>query len=83
LQRSNDFLAKPRRPFKDFEQFDEAAMPSNSDVLLVMSQYLSALEKLRADNIRNHHGYWYWNADGDPLDKPSIRTLGPKKLQTD
>lgn len=83
LQRANDFLVKPRRPFKDFEQFDETAMPSNSDVLLVLSQYLSALEKLRADNISNHHGWWYWDAEGDPLDKPTIRTIAPKKLKID
>lgn len=83
LQRANDFLSKPRRPFKDFEQFDEAAMPSNSDVLLVLAQYLSASEKLRTDNISTRHGYWFWDAEDDPPDKPTIRTLAPKKLKTD
>jgi hypothetical protein len=83
LQRANSFLAKSNRPFKDFEQFDEVAMPSNSDVLLVLSQYLSALEKLRADNVTNFRGWWYWNAEGEPTDKPTIRTFAPKKLKID
>src|SRR5688572_3115846 len=60
LKRANTFLGKGRRPFADFEQFDEAVLPSNSDVLMIVSQYLSAFEKLRADNARMHYDSWYW-----------------------
>lgn len=81
LQAANIMLGKERKPFADFEKFDEAAMPSNSDVLLVLAQYLSAFEKLRSDNIVNQHGYYYWRAEDEPNDKFTIRTTPPKKLQ--
>ena len=51
LVKANTFLGNGKRPFGDFEQFDEAAIPTTSDVLVLVSQYLSALENLRAENI--------------------------------
>jgi hypothetical protein len=81
LERSNKFLGN-RKPFGDFAQFDEAAMPSNSDVLLIISQYLSSFEKLRSDNIRVHAGYWYWrieDADAD-AENARYRTAPPRKI---
>ena len=80
LKRSNSFLGKGRRPFADFEQFEEVALPSNSDVLMIVSQYFSAFEKLRADNARVHYGNWYWICSDDPPDKPSIRMATPRKI---
>ena len=47
LKKANAFLGKGRCPFPDFEQFDESAMPTISDFLVIVSQYLSAFEKLR------------------------------------
>ena len=38
LTKANNFLGKDRRPFGDFDCFDEAAMPSTSDVLVIISQ---------------------------------------------
>jgi secreted Zn-dependent insulinase-like peptidase len=81
LQGANTFLGNTQKPFKDFEKFDEAALPSNSDVLVVLAQYLSALEKLRADNIQMWRGVWYWRTDEDKSGDPTIRTGPPKKLR--
>ncbi len=80
LKRANAFLGEERRPFTDFEHFDEEALPSNSDVLMIVSQYLSAFEKLRADNATMQWGKWYWVCSDDPPDKPSIRMATPRKI---
>lgn len=74
LKKANSFLGKARLPFAEFELFDDAAMPSTSDVLVILSQYLSAFEKLRAENIYLSDA-WYW-AGGD-----EIPTAPPKKLK--
>ena len=79
LKRANAFLGKKWRPFGSFEQFDEDAMPSTSDVLMVISQYLSALEKLRADNIAQKGLRWIWLCSDSADD---IRTAQPKKLES-
>ena len=77
LKKANAFLGKERQPFADFESFDEATMPSTSDVLLIISQYISAFEKLRAENI-------YWDYDEDRWcwsGGEKIPTAPPKKLE--
>jgi hypothetical protein len=80
LRRANDLL-DGRRPFDDFQQFDESAVPSNSDVLLIVSQYLSALEKLRSDNIcMEPGGEWYWELEGKSSQDDRYRTGPPRKI---
>ena len=66
LKKSNTLLGKNRLPFADFELFDEAALPSTSDVLVMISQYLSAFEKLRTENIRAGIGGWFWFIEDEP-----------------
>ncbi len=78
ISRANDFLVKEQRPFDDFVKFPEDNLPSNSDVLVILSQYLSCLEKIRADNIEYEWEKWYWIVDGE---RSEIRTAPPKKLQ--
>ena len=81
LKKANVLLAEDRRPFLDFEQFHEESMPSTSDVLMIVSQYQSAFEKLRADNAMMKHGQWYWIcSEDDKYGEPSIRMATPKKL---
>jgi secreted Zn-dependent insulinase-like peptidase len=79
LKKANAFLGRNKRPFGDFEQFEEESMPSTSDVLMIISQYLSAFEKMRADNIYQKAGVrWMWIcADSDD----DLRTAPPKKLE--
>lgn len=63
-------------------------MPQNSDVVLILSQYLQCFEKLRADNVRqDFSGNWEWCVKGDKSDKVGedgmvyIRTIKPKHLR--
>ena len=78
IRRTNGFLAGEQRPFEDFAEFAEEELPSNSDVLIILSQYLSCLEKIRADNVIMVFGDWYWLINGE---KSNIRTGPPKKLE--
>ena len=69
LSQSNQVLGKGYKPFSDFENFNEEDLPSNSDVALVLSQYLNCMESYREKNIfseiKYSNGkidktYWYW-----------------------
>ena len=75
LVKANTFLGNDNKPFSDFEQFDDTALPSTSDVLVLVSQYLAAFEKLRAENIRTDGADWYWRGTEE------IPTAPPKKLK--
>jgi hypothetical protein len=66
------------KPFKDFTSFSEDDLPTNSDVVFIVAQYLGCMEKLRADNIRSDLGNWVWVIDGK---SSSIRTAPPKKIR--
>ncbi|GGH88583.1 hypothetical protein JOD43_004255 [Pullulanibacillus pueri] len=74
---SNDILGDLNLPFADFRGFEEEDMPSNSDVVIILSQYLNCLEKLRADNITPYGGGWYWLLNGN---RTETRTAPPKKI---
>jgi hypothetical protein len=76
---SNKLLGEKYKPFSDFELFDENEMPTNSDVAMMLMQYLSCFEKLRADNVRqNHISRWFWIIDGKESD---VKTIMPKKIK--
>lgn len=80
LSEANILLEDDYKPFADFSTFDENDMPTNSDVAMMLTQYLNCFEKLRVDNIRkesNFPQYWYWIIDK----KSSLsRTHPPKNL---
>ena len=80
LQTGNELLKGEYKPLAGFDQFDEDDIPTNSDVTVVLAQYLNCLEKLRADNIRKHeHGVrWFWIVDGRSSE---IETVPPRKLK--
>ena len=78
LERANSILGESNRPFADFLRFDSDDIPTNSDVLLVLSQYLNCLEKLRADNTVEFARQWYWVINGE---RSKIRTAPPRKLK--
>lgn len=79
LGEANSFLSKQYRPIDNFESFSEDDMPSNSDITLVLLQYLNCMEKLRADNIGdNGFGSWFWYAENK---NTGIRTAPPRKVK--
>lgn len=50
LIEANSILDDKHKPFDNFETFDETSLPSNSDVVLVLSQYVNCLEEWFSDN---------------------------------
>jgi len=75
LSKVNKILEDYYKPFpEEFTLFDEDDMPNNSDVVFILSHYLTSLEKLRCDNIKHHDFKWYWLIDGK---KSTQRTDGP------
>ena len=79
LRRANALLATDERPLASFDQFDSDTLPSNSDVVIVLAQYLAALENLRVKHIVWTRGGWYWQ---ERKGEPSRRTYAPRKLRT-
>jgi hypothetical protein len=49
LLKLNNIL-KDDRPFNEFKQFDVDDLPSNSDVVLLLSQYAAAVHRFRVEN---------------------------------
>ena len=66
LAKLNTLLAR-YRPFDDFEQFDVDDLPSNSDVVLILSQYAGSVLRFRTDNtnFNTREREWYWVVDGN------------------
>lgn len=83
----NTVLSAKYRPFEDFEQFAEDDVPQNGDVVFIVAQYLQCLEKLRADNVVQRNGTWYWRVKGkkgESVDEKGfalVRTTRPKHLK--
>jgi hypothetical protein len=79
LSEANAILKEKSKPFNEFKSFEEDELPTNSDVTLILSQYMNCMEELRADNIqRNDRGYWCWRIGGEVSEK---QTSPPKKLK--
>lgn len=83
LQLINKVIAKANelvgdsKPFIDFDGFDvEEDMPFNSDVAMILGQYINCMELIRKDNVHIFLGRWYWNVDGE-TNNNSIRTTDP------
>ena len=81
LSRANEILEDKYKPFPDeFTLFNEDDMPNNSDVVFILSHYLTALEKLRCNNIEKEEAFphnWFWIIDGkiskQETDRPTIK----------
>jgi hypothetical protein len=78
IAQSNSLLGDKYRPFDDFDTFNVDDVPSNSDVTLIVSQYMHAIEKLRSDNIAivGYSG-WCYILKGS---NRTIKTAPPAKL---
>lgn len=72
--KSNELLGDKYKPFDDFISFSNDDFPFISDVVLILSQYIQCLEKIKFDNITRLSGNWYWKIDGS---KEQIRTSSP------
>jgi hypothetical protein len=77
LGETNTILTGDFKPFKDFELLDVDELPSNSDVVMVLSQYLDCLEAWRSANIHMINYRWYWKIEG----KEEIATEAPSRYR--
>ena len=72
----NGLLGHEFKPFKDFSTFDIDVLPTNSDVVVILSQYLDALETWRSGHIVPAQlPKWQWNTD----DGTQIDADGPTR----
>lgn len=78
LTGANSVLGEKYKPFQDFSLFDENDIPTNSDAAMMLTQYLSCFEKLRADNVIQEFGHWYWIIDKK---QSEVKTIMPKKIK--
>lgn len=62
---ANSIIGDGYKPFDHFDNFDQDDLPTNSDIVIILSQYRSAMEQFKRDNIKKT-GYndWYWIIDG-------------------
>lgn len=71
LRDANRFAEPPFKPIEGFEQFDDVALPTNSDVVMVLQQYLTCLEKWRSAHVHKvgtrYNSRWVWSIKGDTL----------------
>ncbi len=72
LVEANSLLSLAFQPSKNFEKFDEDDMPTTSDVLMILSQYIDSLEAWRSAHVYDEtDGYsrtWYWStSDGSVI----------------
>jgi hypothetical protein len=60
LTRGNEILMGRYKPFEDFNIFDEDALPTNSDVTMILALYMEQAERFRSDNmIHSDYKWWY------------------------
>lgn len=69
LRIANGILVDGAKPFESFEIFDDVSLPTNSDMIIVLSQYLACLESWRSDHVvyDEDQGEWCWNAAGNEI----------------
>ena len=61
LEVANYFLDdRLYKPFEEFELFDEDTLPTNSDILVILSQYITCLEKYHKDKKEYYDNTCYW-----------------------
>lgn len=64
LAKGNTILAGHYKPFEDFATFDESALPTNSDVTMILTLYLEQAERLRSDNMVYSGHKWRYVVSG-------------------
>jgi hypothetical protein len=81
LNDANQLLGDKYKPFNDFHIFEDEDMPTNSDVAMMLTQYLNCFEKMRSDNVKKQDNYpqhWFWIINNKLSD---IRTVTPKIIK--
>ena len=67
IKRINDVLTKINtligkdKPYEDFETFDEVALPTNSDALMIINLYLTGMSRFKKHNSTEKSIGLDWN----------------------
>ena len=64
IEAGNAVLVQAYRPFLEFEKFEIDDVPTNSDVTLILNQYMEQAERYRSDNVVWKDGSWKYMLDG-------------------
>jgi len=75
LQAGNEVLGDGYKPFTDFNLFDFDDLPSNSDVTVVLTQYIQEAEGYKSNNVVYSDHEWVYQVNGSPS---KIETSSPK-----
>jgi hypothetical protein len=77
LKSGNETLAGRYMPFDDFSQFEENELPTNSDVTMILAQYMEQAERFRSDHIVWYGNEWLYVINGAASD---IEGKAPTKI---
>src|SRR5271154_2677233 len=64
-------ILKADRPFSAFDKFDPDDLPSNSDVVLLLSQYAAAAYRFRVENTTDNEDESTWIVRGREAEIPA------------
>ncbi len=64
LLAGNEILTENYKPFEDFDSFEEEALPTNSDVTMILALYMEQVERFRSDNIVWSDHEWRYVING-------------------
>lgn len=65
LTTSNEIIDVKNKPFEEFESFNEDELPTNSDVVLILSQYVACLKKFGRESSQYYNHVRYWTINGE------------------
>ena len=80
LQNGNVILTGRYMPFDGFSQFEENELPTNSDVTMILAQYMEQAERFRSDHVVWLGGRWRYVLDGVASE---IESRAPTKVGGD
>ncbi len=63
IKESNDLLGQEFKPYANFDIFGDDTTPTTSDVVMILEQYIAALSRLRANNIKSKKIESDWGVD--------------------
>ena len=80
LAKGNSILTGHYKPLENFATFEGSALPTNSDVTMVLALYIEQAERLRSNNMVYHEYKWKYLVNGAPS---QIEGRPPTKIGTE
>lgn len=80
LTKGNSILTGHYTPLENFTTFDESALPTNSDVTMVLTLYIEQADRFRSNNIVYHECKWKYLINGTAS---QIEGSRPTKIGTE